>query len=165
MDGNTEITLRPVDADNFWDVINLSVADGQERNVLSNAVSIAQSRVQPECVPIAVYRGETPVGFLMYCLDRDDGEYWIYRLMVDKAHQGMGSAAAAMRLVLRRIAQDVTRDKVYLGVHKDNAPAVRLYEGLGFRFDGRVFGQEHIMVLDSLEPFREREKGHEEVSR
>ncbi|NLN46791.1 MAG: GNAT family N-acetyltransferase [Clostridiaceae bacterium] len=152
-------SLRPIDADNFWDIIGLEVADGQQDYVLSNAVSIAQARVQPECVPLAIYNGNTPVGFVMYCLDRDDGEYWIYRLMIDQEHQRKGLAKTAMRHVLREIALDRARDKVYLGVRQDNDNAVELYHKLGFRFDGRIFGHEHVMVLDSLEPFRGRWDG------
>ncbi len=158
--GNPQaLTLRPIDADNFWDIIGLEVADGQQDFVLSNAVSIAQARVQPECVPLAIYNGNTPVGFVMYCLDRDDDEYWIYRLMIDQVHQGKGLAKTAMRHVLREIALDRSRDKVFLGVQQDNENAVELYQKLGFRFDGRVFGHEHVMVLPSLEPFRERQDG------
>ena len=53
--------------------------------------SLAQAFVQPECIPLALYAENKPVGFVMYALDEDDHEYWIYRLMIDKA---LSSAAA-----------------------------------------------------------------------
>ena len=84
------ITLQEIHMEQFWDVIDLSVRPEQAEFCTSNAVSIAQSKVQSECIPLAIYDGETPVGFLMYCVDRDDGEWWIYRLMVDARFQGSG---------------------------------------------------------------------------
>ena len=44
------ITLRPISKDNFWDCIDLAVHPEQQSFVTSNAISIAQSKVQPECV-------------------------------------------------------------------------------------------------------------------
>lgn len=43
---------------------------------------------------------------------------------------------------------DATRSRVFLGVHRQAAAAVALYERAGFRFTGQVFGAEHIMRLD-----------------
>lgn len=99
------VTLKEITVDNFWDIIELEVGDDQRDLVTSNAVSIAQAKVQPECVPLAVYDGDVPVGFIMYCIDRDDGEYWIYRLMTDKRHQRKGYARQAMLLALAEIAK------------------------------------------------------------
>ena len=141
------VTLRDVDVDNFWSVIDLNVAEGQEEYVVSNAVSIAQAKVQPECVPLAIYDDETPVGFAMYCIDRDDGEYWLYRLMIDEKHQSKGHGRAALRLVLERIRLDASRHRILLGVHPESTAAVALYRSSGFCFTGQVFGKEHIMEL------------------
>lgn len=141
------ITLREIDIDNFWDVMELAVAPGQQDMVTSNAVSVAQAKVQPECRPLAIYAGEVPVGLVMYCVDRDDGEYWIYRLMVDEKHQRKGYARAAMEQVLAEIRRDKTRHRVLLGVDTAAEAAVALYRSLGFCFDGQVFGKEHIMEL------------------
>ena len=54
---------------------------------------------------------------------------------------------AALEQVLTRMKADPARHHIYLGVEPEN-PAVSLYRSLGFRFDGRVYGREHIMVLD-----------------
>ncbi len=142
------ITLREIDRNNFWDCVSLSVADVQQEFVTTNAVSIAQAKVQPECMPLAVYDGDTMVGFLMYCIDEDDGEYWIYRMMIDKAHQSRGYGAQALKLLLDVIRQDASRHCVYLGVHPESIAAVKLYEHAGFAFTGQVFGSEHIMKLE-----------------
>lgn len=70
------VTLRALTRENFKAVAALSVAPGQEGWVTSNALSMAQACVQCECLPLAIYEGELPVGFLMYCVDVDDGEWW-----------------------------------------------------------------------------------------
>ena len=75
------ITLRPISKDNLWECLDLSVHPNQQQYVASNAISISQSKVQPECIPLAIYHDEMMVGFLMYCLDSEDDEYWIYRLL------------------------------------------------------------------------------------
>ena len=141
------ITLQAVNVENFDEIISLSVSDEQREFVACNAESIAQAYVQEECIPLAIYDGPHPVGFVMYCVDRDDGAWWLYRLMVDRAHQGRGCGRAALEQVLTRMKADPARHHIYLGVEPEN-PAVSLYRSLGFRFDGRVYGRAHIMVLD-----------------
>lgn len=142
------ILFKEITKENFWDCIELTVAEDQVDFVTSNAVSIAQSKVQPECIPLAVYDNDTMVGFIMYCIDEDDGEYWIYRMMIDKNHQSKGYGKEALKKFLEIIKKDKSHNKIYLGVHKESIHAVKLYKNYGFDFDGQVFGSEHIMRLD-----------------
>lgn len=142
------ISLKPVTLENFDALIALRVATDQQGLVAENVESIAQAYVQPDCFPFGIYSDEIPVVFLMYCLDGDDNEYWLYRLMVDEKHQRHGYAEAAIGLMLERIQEDSSRHKLYLGVDLSGAAAPALYQKLGFCFDGRVYGKEHIMVLE-----------------
>lgn len=142
------VSLKEITRENFWDCISLSVADFQVDFVTSNAVSIAQSKVQPECIPLAVYDDDIMVGFAMYCIDKDDGEYWIYRLMIDKKYQSKGYGTSAMQKLIDIIKKDKTHNKIFIGVHKDSMPAVKLYSSLGFYFNRQVYGKEHIMRFD-----------------
>lgn len=142
------VTLQAITPENFWEVVELAVTAQQDGLVASNAVSIGQAYVQPELEPLAIYSGDKPVGFLMYCIDRDDGEYWLYRLMIDRRYQGRGYAKDALLQAIRRMQQDKTRHKILLGVERRGEAAVGLYHACGFRFTGQVFGKEHIMCLD-----------------
>ncbi|MEG0752372.1 MAG: GNAT family N-acetyltransferase [Angelakisella sp.] len=142
------ITLRKITVENFDDIIGLRVREDQKELVADNALSIAQSKVQPECIPLAVYDEETPVGFLMYCVDRDDNEYWLYRLMVDEKYQSKGYGRAAMELLLDIVKADPTHSRMLLGVDPSGEASVALYRSLGFVSNGQVFGKEHIMVLE-----------------
>lgn len=142
------ILFKEITKENFWDCIELTVAEDQADFVTSNSVSIAQSKIQPECIPLAVYDNDIMVGFIMYCIDEDDGEYWIYRMMIDKNHQSKGYGKEALKKLLEIIKKDKSYNKIYLGVHKESIYAVKLYKSFGFEFDGQVFGSEHIMRLD-----------------
>lgn len=141
------ITLKEITRDNFWDCVSLEVAPEQVDFVTSNAVSIAQSKIQPECIPLAVYDDNLMVGFVMYCIDEDDSEYWIYRMMIDKNYQSKGYGKKSMELLLDKIKEDKSHNKIFLGVHKESF-AVNMYKNFGFEFNGQVFGTEHIMRLD-----------------
>lgn len=142
------ITLRPISKDNFLDCIDLTVTPQQQMFVTSNAFSIAQAKIQPECIPLAIYHDEMMVGFLMYCLDSDDDEYWIYRLMIDQHYQNQGFGTEALQQVIELIKDDKTRHQIFLGVHKESESAIHLYKQSGFEFNGQIFGQEHVMVLN-----------------
>jgi diamine N-acetyltransferase len=142
------VSLREITGENFWDCIELEVAEDQKEFVTSNAVSLAQSKFQPECIPLGIYSDDEMVGFAMYCIDTDDGEYWIYRMMIDRRHQGKRYAKQALGLLVQRIKEDYTRHCVLLGVHRESVEAVALYEGFGFKFTGQIFGAEHIMKYE-----------------
>jgi diamine N-acetyltransferase len=142
------INLREINIENFWDVIELKVHENQEEYVLENSISIAQSKVQPECIPMAINEDNIPVGFLMYCIDRDDGNYWIYRFMIDKKFQKRGYGKKAMEILLHEIRKDKNHNKIILDVKKESVEAVNLYKNFGFEFTGKVYGSSHVMELN-----------------
>jgi len=143
------VTLRKIDEYNFAKVIRLEVAKGQENFVTSNAFSLSQAYVMPECRPVAIYNGMTPVGFAMYALDRDEGEYWIYRLMIDKSCQRRGFGRAAMELLIAKIrAEAPERERLFISFEPENEGAKKLYGSLGFVPDGREVDGETVYRLD-----------------
>ena len=81
------IKLKEIDADNFDDIISLKV----EKYCASNLYSLAQAKIFPEAIPLAIYNDDIPVGFIMYGKEpRDNNEYWIDRLMIDEKYQKNG---------------------------------------------------------------------------
>lgn len=141
------IKFAHIDRNNLEDILSLRVSPEQSDYVLDNAISLAQAYAQEELQPLAIYDDETPVGFLMYCIDSDDGEYWLYRLMIDERFQRRGYGERAMKMLLTIIKTDKTRRRVFLGVDIRARAAVALYKKLGFEFNAQVFGKEHIMLL------------------
>ncbi len=73
----------------------------------------------------------------MYTLDEDDGNYWIYRLMIDGRFQGRGYGNAALTQIIELISKIPLCPCVALGVHPENEKARRLYEHVGFRLRNR----------------------------
>lgn len=144
------LSLVEIDRHNYLSILDLSVSEEQRSFVASNTYSLAQAFVQPECVPLALYAENKPVGFAMYCIDESDREYWIYRLMIDQRHQGRGYGRAAMLLLIDRIRSemDEQRHRIFISFEPENEVAKSLYESLGFVPDGRVEYGEIVYRLD-----------------
>ncbi|WP_406241957.1 GNAT family N-acetyltransferase [Tissierella carlieri] len=142
------LKLINIDSENFWEIIKLKVTKQQEEFVASNTFSIAQSKVQPECIPLSIYNDETPIGFLMYCIDSIDKEYWIYRIMIDIKYQSKGYGRQAMELLINRIKEDKEHHVIFISFEPENEWAKALYESMGFTPDGRVVEGEIVYKLE-----------------
>lgn len=144
------LSFREITRKNLWAVLRLSVRDDQRHFVAPNSVSLAQAKIQPECVPLAVYDGERPIGFVMYALDYEEREYWIYRVMVDGAYQSRGYGRRIMEMLLERIQKEALPDRhtLYLSFEPDNAWGRELYQSLGFEDDNRMVHGEYVFRLD-----------------
>ena len=142
------VTLREIDRNNYIEVIKLSVTDEQKEFIASNVFSLAQAKVQPECIPLAVYNENDLVGFVMFCMDVDDEEYWIYRVMIDINHQKKGYGTAAIINVVDRVKADKKHSKIYLSFDPENKIAKKLYEKLGFIPDGRIIHDEVVYYME-----------------
>ncbi len=81
---------------NFRECIRLSVADDQRGFVAYNMYSLAEAKADGVSNPLAIYTGETMVGFIMYCFEADSGTGCIGRLMVAADHQRRGYGRSAM---------------------------------------------------------------------
>lgn len=144
------VTLRDVTVDNWEGCLDLRVSDRQRHMVASNVYSLAQAKVQPECVPLAVYDDDTLVGFLMYARDRDDGNWWIYRLMIDERFQGRGYGRAALETALDRIKQESGCKRIMISLEPENRIARTLYRSLGFVETGERIGGEDVLCLVAI---------------
>ncbi|WP_328820851.1 GNAT family N-acetyltransferase [Peribacillus faecalis] len=142
------IIFKEIDRDNFFDVIDLRVKDEQKGFVASNMFSLAQAKAFPECIPLAIYTDDVLAGFTMYCLDKEDQEYWIYRLMIDEKFQSLGFGKAAMEKLINRIKEDPKHRVIYLSFEPENHQAKQLYEKLGFKPEGRVIDGEIVYKLE-----------------
>ena len=143
------LSLVEIDRHNYLPVLDLSVSPEQRDFVASNQYSLAQAFVMPECVPLALYAENRPVGFAMYCLDAEDHQYWIYRLMIDQRYQGVGYGREAMQLLIAHIRglADEEHNRIYISFEPENTIAKVLYESLGFVPDGRVLYGETVYSI------------------
>ena len=141
------INLKPVTRENFDDILGLKLTEIQKGFVASNVYSIAQSKVEPECVPLAIYAQTTVIGFAMYALDRNDNNYWIYRLMIDLNHQGKGYGRAAVKALVEKIRRLPGCNKILISAAPENDVALTLYRSEGFADTGQMIDGEVVLCL------------------
>ncbi|MCL2015428.1 MAG: GNAT family N-acetyltransferase [Defluviitaleaceae bacterium] len=139
------ITLREIDQNNFDEVISLKV----EKYCASNLYSLAEAKIFSEAIPLAIYNDDKLVGFIMYGKEpRDNNEYWIDRLMVDEKYQKNGFGKRTLEIVIDKIKQDKTQDKIKISTNPENMVARKLYAKLGFYETGELHGDEVLMILE-----------------
>lgn len=147
------ILLKEVNSDNWSDCVSLKVAENQKNFVASNSYSLAQSKYEPDCIPMCIYDDETMIGFVMFAIDKDDDEnvnddqFWICRFMIDEKFQGKGYGKASMSKIIEHIKNNYNYDNVYLSEVPENSTAKGLYKGFGFEFTGEVEDEEEVMIL------------------
>ena len=141
------VALEPVNRANFNACSRLKVAPDQEGFVASNLYSIAQSKIEPTWVPLAIAAGDTVVGFAMYGHEVDTGRWWIIRMMIGADYQGKGYGRAAMNALIARMVERHGAREIRLGCVLGNDRARRLYERHGFRDTGEVEDNEAFMLF------------------
>lgn len=127
-----DVTLRAITVDNWEECAGLQVKPDQEGFIPSNLRSIAVAQFYPDTIPVAIYASEEMVGFCMYGLDVASAKWKVFRLMVDKAHQGKGYGRAAMAQVIERLAARPDCDEIVICYRPANDAARHLYASLGF---------------------------------
>ncbi|WP_457585757.1 GNAT family N-acetyltransferase [Ensifer canadensis] len=141
------ISLLPAEAVEADAIRNLTVDESQMDFIASNDESLEELTERPECVGFAIMAEGQPVGFAMSALDPDDGNHWIYRLMIDARHQGKGFGRKALAALVETMAAIPGCDAIYLGVYPDNTRARALYQRVGFRETGQIIGGETVLRL------------------
>ena len=157
------IHLEKVTGKNVWDILKLEVAVAQRAFVAANEVSIIEAYTaitgNGHAFPFGIYDGDTLVGFLMIGFDVDDywddapeiarGNYNLWRLMIDKNHQGRGFGKEAVRLALDFIRTFPCGEAVYcwLSYEPENRAARQLYRSFGFEETGEMDGEEIIAAV------------------
>jgi len=135
------LTLEPVSAANLDAVCALQAGDGG-RQVAANQRSMVQAAVTPEAWPRAICVDGVPVGFLMlYDPSRsaapEEPDFYLWRLMIDFAHQGRGHGRAAVLSLIEHVRAQPGATRLTLS-YVPPAPALeRFYGGLGFVPTGR----------------------------
>jgi diamine N-acetyltransferase len=132
----------------------LEVAENQRSNVATMAESFADALFPPQdgyensTIWIrGVTRGAVPAGFIM-CSDSPNGvkDPWIWRLLVDREHQGQGVGTFAVQHALNRYRSLGCR-QVVTAWHPGPADASGFYKRLGFVETGEILEGEIVAAL------------------
>lgn len=156
------ITLEKITSNNLWQAVKLEVNENQKDFVATNTESLLEAYVAVTsgdvALPFAIYEEKKLVGFVMIGYgstdDEDepeiaDGNYIIWRFMIDKSYQGKGYGRKALNKVIEYIRTMPCGQAEYcwLSYEPENTVAKSLYESVGFRENGEMCGEEIVSVL------------------
>ena len=133
----SQVSTRPVTAENWEEALALSVSPEQERFVPSVVLTLAKCFIRPDGQthePYAVYAGAAMVGFyrLSY-VPSEETKCYLGGFLIDRAYQGRGYGRAALSLYLAEVRRRFPACReVYLTVHPENERAAALYSSAGF---------------------------------
>lgn len=126
------VELVSITKANWETAAKLTVREDQKDFVAANIWTIAESRFFPAIQLRGIMASGEMVGFLAYGKDADDGNYWLYRFMIDQRHQGKGHGRAGLLAVIEEWKADPDIPRVTLGYEPANLVAERLYLSVGF---------------------------------
>lgn len=146
------ILLKDIDNENWEKCISLTTdKEGKhfiiEEFVASNAVSIAQSKIQDGWITKAIYDDETMVGFAMYGFSYEDNLYEICRIMIDHKYQGKGYGKVALGKVIEEMKNFHDCHEIFISFEPDNLIGKRLYESFNFKDTGEIIEDELLYSL------------------
>ena len=146
------ITLRDITGDNYFQVLELKISPEQEaaKFVAPVVRSLADAwyyRDEGITYPKAIYAKDDLVGFIMYDLDPEEQQVFIWRFLIDQRYQGKGYGRQTIEVVLKMAKEQAQMTKVVADYVDGNEPMKKILLGLGFEetgFDPDI--NEHIMV-------------------
>lgn len=128
-----------VTTENWRAVAALSVSKEQQSFIESNAFSLAECLFEKNATSLALYDGETLIGYAMYGWQNNvNKSVWLDRFMIDYRFQGNGYAKRFIPILLEYFQQLFESRTIYLSLHQHNSRAQRLYEHFGFRLNGEI---------------------------
>jgi diamine N-acetyltransferase len=144
-----DIRLREITRETVTPVIKLDAGDGGMQ-VAPNAVSIAQAYFQKEAWFRAIHAGDTLVGFVMLfdptlVEQPSEPDFFLWRLMIDKSHQGQGYGAAAVEALVDHVRTRPGARRLLVSHMKTAERLGRFYGSLGFVYTGAEDSGELVM--------------------
>ena len=156
------VRLERVTEQNMQDVLKLQVYEEQRSFVADNHTSLREAEIAlahgGHAFPFCIYDDSVPVGFAMIGFGTDEEwedpptiaveNYNIWRLMIDRNHQGKGYGKKAMEKILEFICSMPCGEGslCWISYHPENTAAKHLYESFDFRETGDTDGNEVIAV-------------------
>ena len=147
MSEGKRVTLKQIRGMTLVPILKLDVHENQNRLVAPNGWSIAQAHYSKYAWYRGIYADDEPVGFVMLYLDKDKPEYFLWRLMVDREHQGKGYGYKAMQMVIDFVRTlPNAKDLSTSFVPADGNPSP-FYRKLVFDETGELLEGEKVMRL------------------
>ncbi|HFI0394186.1 TPA: GNAT family N-acetyltransferase [Streptococcus suis] len=142
------IGLELVNKDNFDAVLQVKLAEADERKVASVEYSLAQAwlyREEGHLFPYAVKSGQKVVGFVLLAI-QEDKSYYVWRLLIDSHYQNRGYGKEVIRQVIGLAKENPSCHTVTMNYVIGNHKMRYILEKFGFQSVGMT-GQEIKMEL------------------
>ena len=142
------LELRELNKDTFYLICKLEVNEEQKKNVAPNAFSMAQASFHDTAWFRGIYVDDEPVGFVMLNLDHEKPEYYLWRYMIDKNHQGKGYGKRALDEVVKFLSQFTKADVLFSSVVPGEHSPMGFYLNYGFDETEEWEEGEKVIKLD-----------------
>lgn len=147
-----KLVIKEINNKNYNEALSLKVKKGQEDFIETVEECLNEAKQIPLRRPVGIYNYNQIIGFAMYGLWENEGTYgrvWLDRFMIGDEFQGRGYGSESLKLILNRIYNEYNRNEIYLSIYENNDLATKMYEKLGFQFNGELdINGEKIMKLE-----------------
>ncbi|MBI6527930.1 GNAT family N-acetyltransferase [Proteus vulgaris] len=130
-----DISLKPINSDNYEEISLLEVEEYQEDYIASNMWSLVEAAYHEDYIVRGIYSSDKPVGFFMW-VKENETKIAIWRFMIDKAYQNKGLGRNALQLALSEIKQDKQINEIEICYNPLNPIAKTFYTSFGFQETG-----------------------------
>jgi len=148
---DAQISLRPVDHDNWRDVANLKVSETQREFVAEPCYYLALCCYGKDWQPLAICLDEQVIGFMMWATDPADGSCWLGGILVDQGMQRHGYGGQAVLAAIAMLRGEYGYRNFALSYQPANLAARSLYHKLGFVETNEWEGAEVVARLSLAE--------------
>ena len=143
------VQLREITKDTVISIVKLDAGDDRTQ-VAPNAVSIAQAYFQKEAWFRAIHADDAPVGFVMLndptLVERpDEPDFFLWRLMIDRSHQGRGYGHAAIERLVEHVRTRPGAQRLLVSHVKSAERLARFYQSADFHYTGAESDGELVM--------------------
>lgn len=151
MEAARAVVLQEITRSNVRAVCRLDAGDAAVQ-VAPNAVSLAEAYVHEEAWPRAICAGDQLVGFVMLydpslSLAPQEPQFFLWRLMIDRAFQGKGYGRAAVEALIAHVRTRPGAGQLLVSHVRHQQRLGRFYASLGFAYTGAEDDGELVMAL------------------
>lgn len=129
------ISFIEINADNYEKVLKLELNEAQSKFVAPNVRSLADCyyyRDAGDVFPYAIQDKDEVIGFILLDLDEEEKEFMIWRMMIDKNHQGKGYGRRTVKKVIELAKQEKKANLLIADYVKGNEVMGKLLRSEGF---------------------------------
>ncbi len=146
---DAQISLRPVNRDNWRDVAKLEVSETQREFVAEPCYYLALCCYGNDWHPLAICLEEQVVGFMMWAIDPADESCWLGGILIDQELQRHGYGRQAVQAAITMLREEFGHRDFALSYQPANLVAKTLYSKLGF-IETNEWEDDEIVVRLSL---------------